>query len=244
MGAGPGDPDLISIKAVKVLGDADVILYDALVNTNLLKYASGKALKVFVGKRANRHAYTQEQINSLIVEHALNYGHVVRLKGGDPFIFARGHEEVEYAETFNIEVEVVPGISSINVPGLQNIPLTKRGVSESFWVVTGTTRSGRVSKDLYLAAQSSATVVILMGLNKLKKIVNLFTDVGKEDLPVAIIQNGSLPDQKTVYGTIKNIAEIAQKEKIGAPAIIIIGKVVSLHPNLVLEYVTNHEYNK
>ena len=230
VGAGPGDPELISIKGLKALGNADVVLYDALIDSELLDYVQEDAEKVFVGKRVGRASHTQDEINLLIVNYALSGYDVVRLKGGDPFIFGRGHEELEYAKVFGLEVVVIPGISSVTaVPGLQHIPITRRGVSESFWVITGTCKSGEVSRDLALAAQSSATVVILMATRKLKQIVKIFSGFGKHETPIAIIQNGSTPKEKIALGTIDTIIEIASKKKIGAPAIILIGEVVSLH---------------
>ncbi len=245
VGAGPGDPDLISVKGIKALAKADVILYDALVSEELLDYSPAKTKRIFVGKRAGNHSYSQTEINKLIVEYAFLYGHVVRLKGGDPFIFGRGSEEKQYAEAFGIETEIVPGISSsTGIPALQGIPLTKRGVNESFWVITGTTSSGKISKDVTLAAQSSATVVILMGMKKLKEISKIFERFGKAETPVAIIQNGSLPNEKIAIGTIDTIVEIAQKENIGSPAIIVIGDVVSLHPDFNYQLVENKYYLK
>ncbi|MBL7882553.1 MAG: uroporphyrinogen-III C-methyltransferase [Bacteroidia bacterium] len=230
VGAGPGDEDLITVKGIQAISNADVVLYDALVNPELLKYAPKGALKIYVGKRNSNHTYTQEQINSLIVDFAFSYGHVVRLKGGDSFVFGRGYEEKSYAELFNIETSVVPGISSsIAVPELQGIPLTNRGTNESFWVVTGTTSNGNISADLKLAAQSSATIIVLMGLNKLKEIVELYTQNKKEDTAIAIIQNGSLPNEKILLGTIDTIIDVATTEKVAAPAIIVIGDVVKLH---------------
>jgi len=142
VGAGPGDPDLITLKAIKAIKAADVILYDALVNPKLLEYASQEAELIFVGKRKGCYSYQQDQINELIVERAIQRGHVVRLKGGDPFIFGRGAEELAYAKDYAIEVAMVPGISSsVAVPAYHGISLTKRNVSESFWVITGTTKS-------------------------------------------------------------------------------------------------------
>lgn len=227
VGAGPGDPDLITVKGIKAIADADVILYDALANEDILVYAAKRAKKVFVGKRAGMHYLQQHEINRLIVKYASSHGHVVRLKGGDPFVFGRGMEEVEHAKEHGIYTNVVPGISSaLAVPALQNIPLTHRGVAESFWVVTGTTKSGEISKDLHLAAQSSATIVILMGMKKLNKIVEVFKTFHKEDTPVAIVQNGSRPDEKLGLGTVSTISEIAKEKGLDAPAIIIIGEIV------------------
>ncbi len=230
VGAGPGDIELITLKGLKALAQADVVLYDALVNPELLNHAPVGSLKLYVGKRKGNHEFTQEQINNLIVDYAFSYGHVVRLKGGDPFVFGRGHEEIQYADSFNIETEYIPGISSsIGVPGLQGIPVTSRGYGESFWVITGTTASGELSEDVRAAAQTNATVVILMGVSKLRKIVDVFQSFNKQDMPIAIIQNGSLPDEKIALGTIDTIIRIAEEEKIGSPAVIVIGEVVKLH---------------
>ena len=227
VGAGPGDPDLLTIKGAKALAEANVVLYDALSNDELLTYAPKKALKIFVGKRKGCHAYTQDEINQLIVDNALTYGHVVRLKGGDPFIFGRGSEEIEFVESFGIPTFVIPGISSsIAVPASQGISLTKRGVSESFWVITGTTSTRKLSTDVALAAQSTATVVILMGMSKLDEIIALFQKESKGQIPVAIIQNGTTLEEKVGIGTIDNIQKVVAKNNLSSPAIIVIGEVV------------------
>jgi uroporphyrin-III C-methyltransferase len=161
------------------------------------------------------------------VESAFLYGHVVRLKGGDPFVFGRATEEIECASKYGIPTQVIPGISSaLSVPAAVSIPLTSRGVSESFWVVTGTTMTGGLSADVALAAQSTATVIILMGLKKLGEIVALFEKYGKGDTPIAIIQNGTLPSQKHVVGTVSTIADLVKEEDLGSPGIIIAGDVV------------------
>lgn len=232
VGAGPGDAELITVKGLKVIQSADVILYDALANKELLDYAPRHALKVFVGKRASRHYKTQDQINLLMVQYALSYGHVVRLKGGDPFVFGRAQEEIEFLNTFDIPTEVVPGISSsVGLATLQGVPLTTRHVSEGFWVITGTTQSGQLSKDIELAAQSTATVVILMGIRKLRQIAALFQEHGRHQTPVMIIQNGSKPTEKVVLGTVNTIVDIAETEKIGTPGIIVLGDTVQFHKN-------------
>lgn len=231
VGAGPGDADLITIKGIKALKTADVVLYDALVNEELLEFAPEHATKVYVGKRSGDHSHSQEAINKLMVDYALNYGHVVRLKGGDPFVFGRGYEELDHAASYSIPTEVIPGISSsIGVPGLQNIPVTHRGLSESFWVVTGTTAGGKVSDDLYEAAHTKATIVVLMGIHKLAEITEIFKKEGKQRLPVAVIQSGSTANEKVAVGIINTIVEIVEEKKISSPALIIIGEVVSLHP--------------
>jgi uroporphyrin-III C-methyltransferase len=232
LGAGPGDPELLTLKGVKALQTADVVLYDALINEALLSFAPENAIKVYVGKRSGEHAFAQDAINKLMVDYALNYGHVVRLKGGDPFVFGRGYEELDYADSYSVPVTVIPGISSsIGVPGLQQIPVTHRGISESFWVITGTTSGGQLSEDIYQAATSKATVIILMGLKKLPQIVEIFKAAGKQALPAAVVQNGSFADEKLVVGKVSTILQLAKKEMIEAPALLIFGEVVSLHPS-------------
>ncbi len=229
VGAGPGDPDLITVKGIRALHQADVVMYDALVHPDLLEHCRPDALKVYVGKRRGAYSCMQEEINPLIVHYARQYGHVVRLKGGDSFVFGRGFEEIEYARQHGIETAVIPGISSsYAVPASAGIPLTTRGISESFWVVTGTTKAGQLSADLHLAAQSSATVVILMGMHKLAEITSLFAQAGKAETPVAIIQNGTLPDERVVVGRVSTIVGKVEESTIGNPAIIVIGEVAGL----------------
>ncbi len=227
VGAGPGDVELITLKGIKALQQANVVLYDALVDPELLEYAPN-AEKLFVGKRKGCYSYQQEQINELIVQRAHAFGHVARLKGGDPFVFGRGSEEMEYAAKNGLEVEVVPGISSaVAVPASQQIPVTKRGTAESFWVITGTTKEHKLSKDVALAAKSNATVVILMGMSKLSQIMDLFKQEGKSNLPVAIIQNGTTEGEKIGIGTVASIENKAKEQQLSNPAIIIIGEVVN-----------------
>ncbi|TNJ46202.1 uroporphyrinogen-III C-methyltransferase [Tamlana fucoidanivorans] len=227
VGAGPGDEDLITLKAIKAIESADVILFDALINENLLKYTSQDTELIFVGKRKGCYAFQQEQINELIVSKAKEKGHVVRLKGGDPFIFGRGAEEIDYVRAFGLETYVVPGISSsVAVPAYQGIPLTKRGASESFWVITGTTKKHKLSSDVALAAKSNATVVILMGMSKLGEIVKIFSEANKQDSAVAVIQNGTRQDENVGIGTINTIESIVAEKQLSSPAIIVIGDVV------------------
>jgi uroporphyrin-III C-methyltransferase len=155
----------------------------------------------------------------------------VRLKGGDPFVFGRGFEELDFAASYSIQAQVIPGISSsIGVPGMQHIPVTHRGLSESFWVVTGTTASGKVSNDVYEAARTNATVVVLMGIHKLEEIAAIFKKEGKNKLPVAVIQSGTTKDEKVAIGIVDTIVEIVEEKKITSPALIVFGEVVSLHP--------------
>jgi uroporphyrin-III C-methyltransferase len=238
VGAGPGDPELITLKGIKALSEADVVLYDALIHPEILNHIPTSTPKVFVGKKKGVCQFPQEDINKLIVDHAFKYGHVVRLKGGDPFIFGRGHEELVYAQSFDIPTTVIPGISSsIAVPELQGIPLTRRGVNDSFWVLTGTTRNHELSSDIEIAARSNATVVILMGMTKLKEIVSIFQEQNKGEIPVAVIQNGTMPDEKIGLGTIDTIVDVVDELMLSSPAVIVIGKVVDLHPDYVNEFI-------
>lgn len=231
VGAGPGDADLITIKGIKALQTADVVLYDALVNDELLDFAPAHSIKVYVGKRSGDQTHSQASINQLMVDYAFNYGHVVRLKGGDPFVFGRGFEEIEFAAKHNIQAQVVPGISSsIGVPELQQIPVTHRGLSESFWVVTGTTASGKISSDLIDASKSKATVVVLMGIHKLTEITEVFKAEGKNNLPAAVIQSGTTANEKVAIGTVDTIVNAVTEKNISSPALIVFGEVVSLHP--------------
>jgi len=230
VGAGPGDPELITVKGLKAIQQARVILYDALSNNELLEHAPGNCLKRFVGKRAGMHMYSQDEINRMIVKYALTYGSVVRLKGGDSFVFGRGQEELTFAQQFNIDTEVVPGITSaISVPGINRIPVTARNVSEGFWVLTGTTQSGSLARDLAYAVQADTTVVVLMGMGKLEEISAAYVAQGKGNVPAAIIQNGTLPDQKIGIGNVADLKEIALRDNLRNPAIIVVGEVVRFH---------------
>jgi len=241
VGAGPGATDLITVRGLNAIKSADAILYDALVNKALLKEAKPNCELIYVGKRNGKHSFKQSEINQLLIENAFNYQHVVRLKGGDPFIFGRGHEELTFLQAFNIEVDIIPGLSSATtLSGLNHIPLTKRGVNESFWVLTGTTSNGKLSKDIALATQSTATLVILMGIKKLVQIQQMLIKNGKANWPIAIIQNGSTQKEKIVFSTVIDIVEAVQDAKIGTPGIIIAGPVVALsNKNYLIETTAN-----
>lgn len=228
VGAGPGDPELITIKGLKAIQRADVILYDALASTLLLDYAPKHCKRIYVGKRKSQKEFLQEQINQLIVFYAKKYNCVVRLKGGDPHVFGRGHEEMVFIIRKGIFVEVIPGISSaIAAPAACGIPLTKRGINESFWTVTGTLSTGEISKDITWAAQSTATVVILMGMAHLEKIASTFKSLRSQDEPMAVIQHATTLSQKIIVGTAADIYQRAQKADIQSPAVIVVGKVVA-----------------
>ncbi len=227
VGAGPGDIELISVKGLNRLKKAKVVLYDALVNEELLTYAP-TAKKIFVGKRKGFKTYEQEQINQLMVDCANEFGDVVRLKGGDSFVFGRGMEEILFAKQHQISTEVIPGISSsISVPALAEIPVTHRGLSNSFFVLSATLSDGSLNPELKKAVELNATVVILMGLSQIEKIADLFYERGKSEIPAAVIYNGSLPDQKTIVGTIRTISGLHEQAAVKGPGVIVIGEVVS-----------------
>jgi uroporphyrin-III C-methyltransferase len=226
VGAGPGDPELITLKAIKAIASAQAVLYDALVDKSLLEHCSETCEQIYVGKKPGE-SHSQAAINELIVEKAYALGHVVRLKGGDPFVFGRGQEEIEYARSFGLLTGYVPGISSsYAAAGAADIPLTVRGVNESFWVMTGTKSDGSLSEDLKLGLQSSATLVILMGMNKLGEIAALCQEFGKGEISAAIIQNGTLANQRIGISTAAELENLAKKEDLRNPAIIVIGEVV------------------
>ncbi len=228
VGAGPGDIELITLKGLKAIQSADVILYDALVNEELLKEAPN-AEYFFVGKRKGFKALKQDEINKLMVEQAIQYGHVVRLKGGDSFVFGRGYEEIQHAKLFGIPTSVVPGISSsIAVPALAGIPVTHRGISTSFTVITATLSDGSLNPEIKNLPQLNGTFVILMGLSKLAEIAAIFADAGRTDEAFGIVSNGSLSNQKVLVGNTETIAYLAEYEKVKAPAVIVIGEVVRI----------------
>ncbi|NJB36514.1 uroporphyrinogen-III C-methyltransferase [Croceivirga sp. JEA036] len=230
VGAGPGAEDLITVRGLRTLQDADVVLYDALVSEKLLAKIPAGIKKIYVGKRCGQHSLNQQEINTLLVESAFTYGHAVRLKGGDPYVFGRATEEIAYANTFGIPVTVVPGVSSVTaVAASQGIPITKRGVSSSFWVVTATTRDGSFSKDLSLAAQSSATLIILMGIRKMKALSEVLLQHKSPGTPFAILQNGTLENESCTMGTLGTMAEVSNTIDVTQPGILIIGDVVAEH---------------
>lgn len=227
VGAGIGDPELITLKAINALRCADAVLYDALVNEELLAYAPPAAARVYVGKRRGEKNLSQEEINERIIAYAHCCGHVVRLKGGDPFVFGRGLEEIQYAQSQGIPAAYIPGISSaIAGAGAAGIAVTLRGASRGFWVLTATTDTGDLNPEVFTAAETDATVVILMGLAKLPEIARAFEAAGKGEMPVAVVQNATLPEQKEVFGTIADIATKAAEARIGSPALIVVGEVV------------------
>jgi uroporphyrin-III C-methyltransferase len=231
LGAGPGDPELITVKGYKTLQQADVLLYDNLANKELLSITPESCEKIYVGKQPYGEYTPQEQIHEMIKHFAFTKGKVVRLKGGDPFIFGRGFEEIIYAREQGIKTHFIPGITTMQASGFEDIPLTHRSMSESVWMITGTKKDGRLSADLKMAMQSNATVVIYMGMKKLEEIAQAYIIAGFGHIPAAIIQHASLPNQKSAKGRVEDLPSLAQDNKLTYPAIIIIGEVVSLGLN-------------
>jgi len=206
----------------------------------LLSETKDGSIKVYVGKRCGQHSLKQADINTLILQYAKKYDHIVRLKGGDPYVFGRGHEEKLSLNKNGIHVDVIPGISSVtSLPLLQGVPLTRRNISESFWVMTGTTRNHELSPDIYQAAQSNATAVILMGMNKLEQITDIYREAGRNNLPAMVISKGSTTEEAVMIGTVQDIYDAVQEAGLPTPGIIILGEVVKLHPSFVHQEVVS-----
>lgn len=232
-GAGPGDVELLTVKAFRIIKKADVIIYDRLANKDILLEAKKNAVLIYVGKEKNNHKVPQEEINEIIYQASLKYKNVVRLKGGDPFVFGRGGEEALYLNKRAQKFEIIPGITSaISVPAYAGIPVTHRGITPSFRVVTGHTKSSTNIADInWKSFIEDETIIFLMGLHNIKLIVEKLLEVGKkEDYPCAIISNGTCANQKVIIGTLKDI--VSKSSDAVSPSIIIIGEVVNLHKDL------------
>ncbi len=232
VGAGPGDPKLLTVKAVELLKEADVVIYDRLgVSDEILGMAPAKAERIFVGKRTGLHEVPQDQITELIIEKAKQGGKVVRLKGGDPFIFGRGGEEAEALIAEGIEFEVVPGVSSsVAAPMYAGIPLTHRDYAASVAIITGH-RAGDAEKpiDWVKIANAVDTMVVLMGVESLEGIVSKLLKGGiSADRPVAMVESGTLPQQRTLIATLGTIVKEAKANEIKPPSVIVIGEVANL----------------
>lgn len=228
VGAGPGDADLITLKAIKALNKADVVLYDYLANDEILEHAPKDAKKIYVGKKAGEHYKTQDQINELIVEQAKENDTVVRLKGGDPFVFGRGGEEILALMENDIKFEVIPGVTSaIGAPTSLGLPVTHRAIATSVTLVTGhedpTKKESQVKWDY-----TADTLVILMGIGNIKENTSEIMKYRSGDTPVCVIESSTLPDENVIFGTLENIAD----KEINTPAILIIGDVVSLYKDI------------
>jgi uroporphyrin-III C-methyltransferase len=232
-GAGPGDVELLTMKAHRVITEADVIIYDRLANPEILEMAKSGCEFVYVGKEDGRHTLPQDEINEVIYQNALKYDVVVRLKGGDPFVFGRGGEEGAYLHARDISFEVIPGITSaVSVPAYAGIPVTHRGVAVSFRVVTGHESPKKKESQIpWENFKTDDTIVFLMGLHNLEKISTKLQEVGKpKDYPCAVISRGTTKDQSVVVGTLENIVKKAQG--VPTPALIIVGRVVELREQL------------
>ncbi|HKF37135.1 MAG TPA: uroporphyrinogen-III C-methyltransferase [Ktedonobacteraceae bacterium] len=232
VGAGPGDPELITLKGLRCLRKADMVVYDRLICPELLDEAPPQAERVFVGKASGHHSVKQEEINTLLIQHAQQGRLVVRLKGGDPFVFGRGGEEALALAHAGIPFEVVPGVSSaIAVPAYAGIPVTHRDLASSITIVTGHEQRSPTSPGVNweALARLRGTLVILMGVEKLTHITWRLLKGGLDpDTPAAVIQQGSVPQQRVIAGTLANIAARARTANITAPAVTVVGEVVAL----------------
>lgn len=234
VGAGPGDFELLTLKALRVLKEADVILYDELVGDEIKSFLKTlNAELIDVGKRICKHKKRQEEINELMVKLAREGKVVVRLKGGDPFVFGRGGEEAEYLAECCITFEVIPGITSaIAVPAYAGIPITHRKFDPAVVFITG--REARERLNWRALANLNATIVILMGVTNLERNVKNLIENGKDPkTPVAIIERGCTPNQRVIVSKLENIVEVSRRENVKAPAIVVIGDVVRVREKLV-----------
>ena len=233
LGAGPGDIDLMTVKSLRLIKEAQIIIYDRLANPQILKEAPENCEFIDVGKTDGRHPVPQDEINEILYQAALKYENVVRLKGGDPFVFGRGGEEALYLKERGISFDIIPGITSaISVPAYAGIPVTQRGVVSSFRVITGHEAKGKaVSQIDWNSFNTDETLVFLMGLHNLEKIATNLIKAGKpKDYPVAVISKGTTKDQKVLVGTLEDITQKAKE--LETPALIVVGEVVKLREEL------------
>jgi uroporphyrin-III C-methyltransferase len=223
VGAGPGDPDLITVKAVKILKNADVVIYDRLANDKILKYAENANL-IYVGKKAGEHYKTQNEINKILINEAKNYEKVVRLKGGDPFVFGRGGEEMLALQKENIPIETIPGVTSaIGVPTSVGLPVTHRGVATSITIVTGHEDPTKSEKQVKWDFKAD-TIIILMGVGRLEDNTRELMKYKDPKTPVCVIENGTMPNERIITGTLENIA----RKDVKSPALVIVGRIVDV----------------
>ena len=228
VGAGPGDPELISVKGLRLIQQADVIVYDALVLSELLTFAKVGCERLSVGKRAGHHSFSQEEINTLLIAKAKEGKMVVRLKGGDPFVFGRGGEEIEALRNEGIDVEIVPGITAgIGVPSSLGIPLTQRGTSSNVVFVTGSERADNGGNIDWSKISSADTIVVYMGIKSIRHVVSGLINAGRSPETLAVvIFGGTTPQEIVVHGTLNTITEAVEQVSASAPGIIVIGDVV------------------
>jgi uroporphyrin-III C-methyltransferase len=230
VGAGPGDPELITVKGARALAEADVVVYDRLVAPALLDLAPPGARRIYAGKEPGRLAMSQHEIGALLVQEAANGHVVVRLKGGDPFVFGRGGEEMLACVEAGIPVEIVPGITSaLAAPAAAGIPLTHRSVARSFAVVTGSTAHTEDTLDLTRMATATDTLVVLMSAGRLAETCATLIEAGRPgSTPVAVVQWAWTDDQRTVVGTLNDLPTLAAAASIGPPATLVVGDVVKV----------------
>ncbi len=229
VGAGPGDPKLITVRGAEALATADVVVFDRLVSPELLTLAREDAERVYVGKEPGRSATPQEEISAVLVAHARRGRLIVRLKGGDPFVFGRGGEEALACARAGIAFEIVPGVSSaVAAPAFAGIPVTHRGLAQSFAVVTGSTAHGD-TVDLARVATATDTLVVLMAAGKLERTCAELVAAGRGAAePAAIVQWAATPEQRTVIGTLDTLPALALEARIGPPATLVVGAVAAL----------------
>ncbi len=231
VGAGPGDPELLTLKAVRLLEQADVIVYDNLVSSGVLDFASPDAQRIFAGKRRNEHTLRQEQINGLLVQLAREGKRVVRLKGGDPFVFGRGGEEMQELAAHGVDFEVIPGVTAAcGVASYAGIPLTHRDHAQGCLFVTGHLKDGSANLDWEALVRPNQTVVIYMGLNALPDICRqLMAHGAPATRPIAAVQHGTLSTQQVLTGTLSDLPAKVAGSGFTSPSLLIVGDVVKLH---------------
>jgi uroporphyrin-III C-methyltransferase/precorrin-2 dehydrogenase/sirohydrochlorin ferrochelatase len=229
VGAGPGDPDLLTLRALQHLQRADVIVYDRLIGDEVLGYARRDAERIYVGKTRAHQAYSQPEISALLAHHAALGKHVVRLKGGDPFIFGRGGEELEYLRERDITVEVVPGITAaLGAAASAGIPLTHRGIARGVTLITGTTKDGIPENDWQALARLGHTLAVYMAVANAGEIAGRLLAGGLDPAtPAAIVENATLPAQRIVTGVVADLAELVRAHAIESPALLVIGEAVA-----------------
>ncbi|MFP5396775.1 MAG: uroporphyrinogen-III C-methyltransferase [Gammaproteobacteria bacterium] len=234
VGAGPGDPELLTLRAARLLRDADAVVYDFLVGPEVLDFAGPHAERICAGKRSSRHSMPQHEINALLVRLAREGRRVVRLKGGDPFVFGRGGEEAQALAEAGIDFEIVPGVTAAcGVTAYAGIPLTHRDHAQSCLFVTGHMKDDRADLDWPALARERQTVVIYMGLAALGHICAQLVAHGlRADMPAAVVQQGTLPEQRVVTGTLADLPQRVAAAGLTAPCLIVVGEVVQLHHQL------------
>jgi uroporphyrin-III C-methyltransferase len=236
VGGGPGDPELITVKGLKLVREADVILYDRLAPIEVLREARPDAIKIYVGKEPGGKGFTQDEINRMLVDYALKGFKVIRLKGGDPFVFGRGEEECIYVVSHGVECEVIPGVSSFLAASARaRAPLTSRGFSSSFAVVTGMEDPGKGFKaiDIRRVAEAVDTIVILMGASNAEKLLEEVASVRGYDEVGVVVINATLPGERVIYGNLRELIELARMKLVENPAVIIIGPSVKLRERML-----------